>query len=72
MIADFGPSGVGTDFDSFDLAGPVLREEDVADVVGTVLVVPEIVGGLSFLAWDSEKKRKRILQRGRRDIEVTE
>lgn len=46
MVAEFGPGGVGTDFDAFDLGGPVLGEEDVVDVVGAIFVVPEIVGGL--------------------------
>lgn len=46
MVAEFGPGGVGADFDAFDLGGPVLGEEDVVDVVGAVFVVPEIVGGL--------------------------
>ena len=50
MVAEFGPSGVGADFDGFDLGGPVLGEEDVVDVVGAIFVVPEIVGGLCFFA----------------------
>jgi hypothetical protein len=50
MIAQFVPGGVGADFDSFDLGGPVLGEEDVVDVVGPVFVVPEIVRRLSLLA----------------------
>jgi len=36
MIAEFGPGGVGADFDGFDLGGPVLGEEDVVDVVGAI------------------------------------
>ncbi len=50
MVAEFGPCGVGADFDGLDLGGPVLGEEDVVDVVGAIFVVPEIVGGLSFFA----------------------
>ena len=50
MVAEFGPGGVGADFDAFDLGGPVLGEEDVVDVVGAIFVVPEIVGGVSLLA----------------------
>jgi hypothetical protein len=41
VIAEFGPGGVGADFDAFDLGGPVLGEEDVADVIGTIFAVPE-------------------------------
>ena len=33
-----------------------MGEEDLVNVVGAILVVPEIVSGLSFLAPDSEKK----------------
>jgi hypothetical protein len=46
VVAEFGPGGVGADFDAFDFGGPVLREEDVVDVVGAIFMVPEIVGGL--------------------------
>jgi hypothetical protein len=48
VVAEFGPGGVGADFDAFDLGGPVLGEEDVVDVVGAIFVVPEIVGGMGF------------------------
>jgi hypothetical protein len=50
VVAEFGPGGVGADFDAFDLGGPVLGEEDVVDVVGVIFVVPEIVGVASLLA----------------------
>ena len=50
VVAEFRPGGVRAEFDAFDLRGPVLREEDVVDVVRTIFVVPEIVGGLSLLA----------------------
>jgi hypothetical protein len=41
---------MGADFDGLDLGGPGLGEEDVVDVVRTILVVVEIVGGLGFFA----------------------
>ena len=50
VVAEFGPGGVGADFDGFDLGGPVLGEEDVVDVVRAIFVVPEIVGGLRLCA----------------------
>ncbi len=56
MVAEFGPGGVGADFDGFDLGGPLLGKEDVVDVVGAIFVVVEIVGGLGSWPWDSEKK----------------
>jgi len=50
VVTEFGPGGVGTDFDGLDLGGPVLGEEYVVDVVGAILVVIEIVGGVGFFA----------------------
>jgi hypothetical protein len=50
VVAEFGPGGVGADFDGFDLGGPVSGEEDVVDVVGAIFVMVEIVGGLRLLA----------------------
>lgn len=50
VVAEFGPGGVGADFDGFDLGGPLFREEDVVDVVGAIFVVPEIVSRLGLLA----------------------
>jgi hypothetical protein len=41
VVAEFGPGGVGADFDAFDLGGPVLGEEDVVDVVEAILGVAE-------------------------------
>ena len=50
VVAQFGPGGVGADFDAFDIRGPVLRDEDIVDVVGAIFVVPEIVRGPSLLS----------------------
>lgn len=56
MVAEFGPGGVGADFDGLDLGDPVMGKEDVVDVVGAIFVVPEIVGGLSFFALEFGKE----------------
>jgi hypothetical protein len=45
VVAEFGPGGVGAEFDALDLGGPVLGEEDVVDAVGAIFVVVEIAGG---------------------------
>jgi hypothetical protein len=45
VVAEFGPGGVGADFDALDLGGPVLGKEDVVDVVGVIFVVPGRVDG---------------------------
>ena len=50
VIAEFGPGGVGAEFDCFDLGGPFVGEEDVVDVVAAIFVMPEIVSGLSLQA----------------------
>lgn len=50
MVTEFGPCGVGADFDGSDLGGPMLGEEDVVDVVRAIPVVIEIVGGMGFFA----------------------
>jgi hypothetical protein len=41
VVAEFGPRGTGADSDAFDLGGPMLGEEDVTDVIGTIFAVPE-------------------------------
>jgi hypothetical protein len=36
MVAEFGPGGVRSDFDGFDLGDPALGEEDEVDVTGAI------------------------------------
>jgi len=50
VVAEFGPGVVGAELDAGDQRGPVAGEEDVVDVIGTIFVVPEEVGGPSLLA----------------------
>jgi len=56
VVAEFGPGGVGADFDGSDLGGPVLGEKDIVDVIGAIFVVPIIVSGLSLLALELGKE----------------
>jgi hypothetical protein len=56
VVAEFGPGGVGADFDGLDLGDPVMGKEDVVDVVGAIFVVVEIVGGLSFFTLEFGKE----------------
>jgi len=60
VVAEFGPGGVGADFDALDLGGPVLGEEDVVDVVGAIYVVVEIVGGRILFALGFGEEREKI------------
>jgi len=45
VVTEFGPGGMGAEFDGFELGGPVFGEKDLVGVVGAIFVVPGRVDG---------------------------